>query len=380
MPAQTPNPLNFRALRAGWSIPTRGIMCAGVLALLAACSSGPRLDQAQLAARYAAQAHGNYAPPGPPSDPWGPYIQEASTRFDLPPQWIRAVMRQESGGHEYLNGGLITSSAGAMGLMQVMPETYEEMRAQNNLGADPYNPHDNIMAGTAYLREMYDLYGSPGFLAAYNAGPRRLDDYLTRHRALPDETRHYVAAIGPNLGGEQPLRVSPVQQLAMNQIPMNIPPGPRRSYPVQYASALPAGPRRYDPNVRVTATSLPEPPAPPMMTAQAQPRPQPGGFHLVPRAMADTAPLRATAPLAGSWAIQVGAYAHAPEAERAAAEARDRSPVLRVSRTFVGEVHEKHGMLYRARLTGLSREAALRGCEAQHGHSACIVLSPAAQS
>jgi hypothetical protein len=54
--------------------------------------------------------------------------------------------------------------------------------------------------------------------------------------------------------------------------------------------------------------------------------------------------------------------------------------VLRVSRTFVGEVHEKHGMLYRARLTGLSREAALRGCEAQHGHSACIVLSPAAQS
>jgi hypothetical protein len=152
MPAQTPNPLNFRALRAGWSIPTRGIMCAGVLALLAACSSGPRLDQAQLAARYAAQAHGNYAPPGPPSDPWGPYIQEASTRFDLPPQWIRAVMRQESGGHEYLNGGLITSSAGAMGLMQVMPETYEEMRAQNNLGADPYNPHDNIMAGTAYPR------------------------------------------------------------------------------------------------------------------------------------------------------------------------------------------------------------------------------------
>ena len=42
----------------------------------------------------------------------------------------------------------------------------------------PTIPHNNILAGTAYMREMYDVYGSPGFLAAYNAGPRRLDDYL----------------------------------------------------------------------------------------------------------------------------------------------------------------------------------------------------------
>ena len=107
----------------------------------------------------------------------------------------------ESGGNEYQNGQLITSGAGAMGLMQVMPETYDELQARYNLGDDPFDPHDNILAGAAYLREMYDIYGSPGFLAAYNAGPRRLDDYLSNNRPLPDETRRYVAMIGPNIVG-----------------------------------------------------------------------------------------------------------------------------------------------------------------------------------
>ena len=113
-------------------------------------------------------------------------------------------MRQESGGHLYGRGGnLITSGAGAMGLMQVMPGTYDELRNRYpELGSDPFDPHNNILAGTAYIREMYDIYGSPGFLAAYNAGPGRLDDYLTRSRTLPEETRRYVASIGPRLGGE----------------------------------------------------------------------------------------------------------------------------------------------------------------------------------
>ncbi len=355
-------------------------MCAGVLALLAACSSGPRLDQAQLAARYAAMAHGNYAPPGPPSDPWGPYIHQAALRFDVPDQWIRAVMHQESGGNEFLNGHLTTSASGAMGLMQVMPETYEEMRAENGLGPDPYNPRDNIMAGTAYLREMYDLYGSPGFLAAYNAGPGRFQDYLSGRESLPYETRQYVASIAPHLGNYQPLHVAPAQQYAMNRLPAQVPPGPRRRYPVQVAAVLPASYRRSYASVPVTTTSLPQPPAPPMMTARLQPpRPAPG-FHLVTPAMADTVPLRPVAPIAGTWAIQVGAFGQAGQAAHAAAAARARSPVLRVARAFVGEVHEAHGVLYRARLVGLSREAAVRGCEAQHGYSACIVLSPAAQS
>jgi len=75
----------------------------------------------------------------------------------------------------------------------------------------------------AYMREMYDIYGSPGFLAAYNAGPARLDDYLANNRPLPDETRRYVAMIGPNLLGVYPHSRSPAEQYAMNALPINIP-------------------------------------------------------------------------------------------------------------------------------------------------------------
>ncbi|MCP1231057.1 lytic transglycosylase domain-containing protein [Acetobacter indonesiensis] len=142
-----------------------------------------------------------YRAPGSTDDPWGPYIKESARRFAIPETWIRAVMHQESGGKQYLNGDLTTSGAGAMGLMQLMPATYADMQSQYGLGSDPYDPHDNIQAGTAYIRLMYDRYGAPGFLAAYNAGPDRVDAYLNNGRPLPDETVNYVAAITPNLGG-----------------------------------------------------------------------------------------------------------------------------------------------------------------------------------
>ncbi|GBR72002.1 murein transglycosylase [Gluconobacter kanchanaburiensis NBRC 103587] len=167
--------------------------------------SSSELPVSQEAANYRAHAKSYYAPPGPPSDPWGPYIHEASNRFDVPEAWIRAVMQQESGGHLFdHNGNFITSVPGAMGLLQLMPPTYDDMRQQYGLGEDPYDPHDNILAGTAYLRQMYDIYGSPGFLAAYNDGPGSLDRYLRRGRALPRETRRYVAAIGPHIAGITP--------------------------------------------------------------------------------------------------------------------------------------------------------------------------------
>jgi cell division septation protein DedD len=136
-----------------------------------------------------------YPPPGSPDDPWGPYIREAAARYRVPEQWVRAVMRQESGGEQQA-----TSPVGAMGLMQVMPGTYEELRVRHQLGDDPYEPHNNVLAGTAYIREMYDRYGAPGFLAAYNAGPDRVDSYLAGRSRLPDETVNYLAAITPNLG------------------------------------------------------------------------------------------------------------------------------------------------------------------------------------
>jgi len=130
---------------------------------------------------------------------WQPFIAEASNRFGVPEPWVRAVMGAESGGHTTLDGEPITSPVGAMGLMQVMPDTYRDMRQRLGLGVDPFDPHDNILAGTAFLRAMYDRYGYPGFFAAYNAGPQRFDDYLLHGISLPDETLHYLSTIAPGL-------------------------------------------------------------------------------------------------------------------------------------------------------------------------------------
>ncbi len=244
------------------------------LAMLAGCATQTRYGATDETARYLQNARGRYVIPGPPGDPWGPYIREASQRFDMPESWIRALMRQELGGNLYRNGRLITSSAGAMGLMQVMPGTYAELRARHQLGPDPFDPHENIMAGVAYMREMYDMYGSPGFLAAYNAGPNRLDDYLANQRALPDETRHYVAAIGPALRYASPRVRSPAEQFAMNQLPLNIPPGPRYGYgSVQVPTIQVAAATQYRPPVFTAAPVQPTytPPAPTRALAWAQP-------------------------------------------------------------------------------------------------------------
>lgn len=130
-------------------------------------------------------------------DPYGAHIAEASQRFGIPADWIRAVLNAESAG----DIGAI-SSAGAMGLMQVMPETWAELRLRHRLGDDPFDPRDNILAGTAYLREMFDRYGEiAAMLAAYNAGPGRLDAFLVSGQTLPAETRAYVALLTPALGG-----------------------------------------------------------------------------------------------------------------------------------------------------------------------------------
>jgi len=129
-------------------------------------------------------------------DQWQPFITEASRRFGLPEAWVLAVMRVESGGRAIVDDRPIVSPAGAMGLMQVMPDTYAEMRLRHGLGADPFDPHDNILAGAAYLRAMYERYGYPGLFAAYNAGPDRYDAYRLHGATLPEETWSYLAAIG----------------------------------------------------------------------------------------------------------------------------------------------------------------------------------------
>jgi soluble lytic murein transglycosylase-like protein/uncharacterized protein (DUF736 family) len=152
-------------------------------------------------------------------DPHAAHIGEASQRFDIPEPWIAAVLRAESAGDVRA-----ISSAGAMGLMQVMPATWTELRDHHGLGVDPYDARDNILAGAAYLRAMWDRYGNvAAMLAAYNAGPGRYDEYLATGRALPAETRAYVAALLPVLGGAaapEPLVGTPPTPLDWREAPL----------------------------------------------------------------------------------------------------------------------------------------------------------------
>lgn len=138
------------------------------------------------------------APPG--VVPIARYVAEASRRFGVPEAWIWAVMRVESAGDVQA-----VSHAGAMGLMQLMPDTWASLRRRYGLGRNPYDPRDNVMAGAAYLREMHDRYGnSTAMLAAYNAGPGRYDTHLATGRPLPRETRAYLAILAPMVSGSQP--------------------------------------------------------------------------------------------------------------------------------------------------------------------------------
>ena len=444
--------------------------CLLGLALLAACAGGPTVSSQSESSRYRARASRSYAAPGPASDPWGPYITEASRKYDVPERWIREVMRQESGGQQFLgNGDLMTSGAGAMGLMQVMPATYDELRGRySELGDDPYDPHNNIRAGAAYIREMYDIFGSPAFLAAYNAGPGRLDDYLTRNRTLPEETRRYVAAIGPRIAGVMPGTPSPGALYASNAGPSGSPaashlasrydpppaggpvivpnppaqlaqaepprgpfitlhaPAPDASAPdtpppVRLAQAEepppapfitlhppsppPPSPVRQPSSVRSEPLPEPRPIPAPVQVAQVPepPRPAPfppsspqqfaaaalvpvmprqSRFALVSPARAEPVEPRQNGFSSGDWAVQVGAFANRGVAVAAAGSARSNArDVLGRTHTSVTSVRQPSGLLYRARLTGLSRGSAAQACERlEKTRIRCMVVSPDAQS
>ncbi len=125
-----------------------------------------------------------------PLDQFQAHIKEAAQRFAIPESWIRAVIIAESNGDRQA-----VSPRGAIGLMQLMPGTWEELRDEHGLGGDPYDPRTNILAGTAYLKAMHERFGSPGLFAAYNAGPGRYAEHLRTGKPLPAETRAYVAGI-----------------------------------------------------------------------------------------------------------------------------------------------------------------------------------------
>ena len=159
------------------------LLLSGLVCLVAT----PALSQAQPSAIEQSAKYASYAPA----------VTEAARRFAIQERWIWAVMRAESGGDPRA-----VSPKGAMGLMQIMPATFAELRARHGLGTDPYDPRDNILAGAAYLREMRERYGAPGLLAAYHAGPGRYEDYLSAGRPLPAETIAYVATLAPLIGSE----------------------------------------------------------------------------------------------------------------------------------------------------------------------------------
>ncbi|MFH1349442.1 MAG: lytic transglycosylase domain-containing protein [Pseudomonadota bacterium] len=111
-------------------------------------------------------------------------INRASDVYGVEPQMIKAVIRAESD-----FDATCTSRKGAMGLMQLMPETARELGVNN-----PYHPVENIMAGTRYLKSLLDRYGGNVSLAlaAYNWGMGNLE---RNPHSLPRETRTYIARV-----------------------------------------------------------------------------------------------------------------------------------------------------------------------------------------
>lgn len=154
-----------------------------------------RLKPLGFAAAIVASAHAGHAAALPAWIRWEPVIAAASTQYGVPAEWIARVIQAESGGRTGLFGRPIRSRTGAMGLMQLMPATWEDMRSRYGLGSNPDDPHDNILAGAAYLRLMYDRYGYPGLFAAYNAGPARYSNHLVTGSSLPAETRAYLKMV-----------------------------------------------------------------------------------------------------------------------------------------------------------------------------------------
>jgi D-alanyl-D-alanine carboxypeptidase len=411
-----------------WPSRLRAALPIALLCVLAGCATQ------QAGGPYAYRLHTRpthvYPPPGPPNDPWGPYIQEASSRFGVPELWIREVMRQESGGDE-----TAVSSAGAMGLMQVIPSTYETLREQYGLGDDPFEPRDNVLAGTAYIRQMYDRYGSPGFLAAYNAGPQRVDDYLATGDPLPDETVGYLASVAPRIAGTLP-ETGPLSMYSGNGA-------------VQYAAAPgggtaiasavgacdpdaaydPARPCAPGPTLAVAANAVPAAPAPPAPASSgsmiydpyaanrgARPQMAASGDGTTVTALAaagvcdpDAAydPTRPCAPQptlavasgpaptvgaslvhdpgpvpsgsTGDWAIQVGAFMNPELAREAATTARLAAPEWLQAARLELPLTEPFGttVLYRARLTDLSARSASEACmRLMQRQLACMVVPP----
>jgi hypothetical protein len=179
----------------------------------------------------------------------------------------------------------------------------------------------------------------------------------------------------------------------MNQIPIYIPAGPRYPRIGRYASApvyadnrLQRSNGRYHESVQLAA-AIPEPPRYVAPNREAQRVVYASGaqssrntVRLIPAAISESVPLRRGGGASGNWSVQVGAFGNQGMARAAADAARGHSRELAAARPAVGAVQQSHATLYRARLTGLSHESAVRACEhLSHGHN-CMVVSPNTRS
>lgn len=169
-------------------VPTFGtiVSCLGLLPTLGLSST----DAARVASRAQAELS-SYCVRAVAS---AVFATEAFLQLAIPECWTRGEERWAR---------QAMSSKGAPGLMQIMPGTWVEPSARYGVGLDPFDPHDNILAGTAYRREMLDRFGLGGFLAAYNVGPRRCGDSLETGQPLPGQTAGYASTLASLVGIER---------------------------------------------------------------------------------------------------------------------------------------------------------------------------------
>ncbi len=223
-----------------WKFPRAlaGALCAALVVPVRSLSAEPRTPIV----------------PGEPSTNVAELIAESAARFGLPAPWLAAVMRVESAGRPRA-----VSPKGAIGLMQLMPRTWSALRLRYGLGPDPFDPRDNILAGAAYLRELYDRYGPDGFLAAYNAGPGRFERALGAVQSLPAETLAYVARVRATIDGrDQENAVGVTPQLVSWRAAALFTSG---SSSVPVPSSAPVAPRlpqgRHNPDLRGISSLVP---------------------------------------------------------------------------------------------------------------------------
>ncbi|TNC96119.1 MAG: lytic transglycosylase [Stygiobacter sp.] len=182
-------PLTAASTMAGWATSRRRVFLGAVVLAVGLSYGGSAMAQSPPVVVPSEHIAAN--------GPFAAFTAEAARRFGVPAIWIETVIAAESAGDPHA-----LSPKGAMGLMQLMPATWAAMRDRLDLGDDPFDPRANILAGTAYLGDLHTRYGSPGFLAAYNAGPARYEDHLATGRPLLPETRIYLTVLAPMIEGQ----------------------------------------------------------------------------------------------------------------------------------------------------------------------------------